>query len=81
MIGQNYSLKHQVLPILHDYSKQQGLTHFLKANINDEGVSILTGQESYKISSLAHSNAFVVLGDDVTDVKAGQNVTVQIIPM
>jgi molybdopterin molybdotransferase len=81
MMGQEHSLRQQRIPILHDYSKPQGLTHFLKAYKNEEGVRILTGQESYKISSLAYSNAFVVLDGATTEVRAGQEVTVQSIPV
>ena len=80
MMGQNFSLHSIKLPISHDFSKSKGLTHFLKAWADDKHVKILTGQESYKISSFARANAFVVLEEEVSEIKAGDEVEVHLIP-
>lgn len=81
MMGQDLSLEYRHLPILHTYSKQQGLTHFLKACVDEKGATLLTGQESYKISSMAQANAFVVIGEAITEIEKGEIVPVQLIPM
>lgn len=80
MIGQKFSLQSVMLPLSHDFSKNKGLTHFLKASVENNKVKILTGQESYKISSFARANAFVVLEEEVSEVKAGDEVEVHLIP-
>ena len=80
MIRQKFSLQSVMLPLSHDFSKNKGLTHFLKASVENNKVKILTGQESYKISSFARANAFVVLEEEVSELKAGDEVEVHLIP-
>jgi molybdopterin molybdotransferase len=80
IMGINLELSQQYLPLSNDYTKPLGLTHFLKARVDGNEVAILTGQESYKISSLAMANAFVVLGEEVGAVKKGNKVEVHLIP-
>ena len=80
MMGINLELSKQYLTVTNNYKKPLGLTHFLKASVDGNEVAILTGQESYKISSLALANAFVVLGEEDGDVQIGDKVEVHIIP-
>jgi molybdopterin molybdotransferase len=79
MMELNLDLSKQYLIVTNDYSKPLGLTHFLKASVCGNEVAILTGQESYKISSLAMANAFVVLGEEDREVKKGDKVEVHLI--
>lgn len=80
MMGKDFCMQSVKLQILHDFSKNKGLTNFLKAYVENNKVKILTGQESYKISSFARANAFVVLEEEVDEVKAGDEVEVHLIP-
>ena len=80
MMGLDFSLSSSFLSLSHDYTKTKGLTHFLKASAGASDVKILTGQESYKISSFARANAFVVLGEEVNEIKNGEQVEVHLIP-
>lgn len=80
MMGKDFYLPSVLLKLSHDYEKSRGLTHFLKAFAEKNEVKILTGQESYKISSFAMANAFVVLGEEVSEIKKGQQIEVQFIP-
>lgn len=67
-------------PLLHDYSKKPGLTHFLKGYWNGESVKILQAQESYRMQSFAVCNSLVVLPEETTDVRKGQMVEVHLLP-
>jgi molybdopterin molybdotransferase len=80
MMELDLDLSKQYLKVTNDYSKPLGLTHFLKARVEANEVSILTGQESYKISSLAMANAFVVLGEEDGAVQKSDKVEVHLIP-
>ena len=46
------------------YQKKIGLTHFVKANVSHGKIKILTGQESFNLSTLNASNALVILPED-----------------
>jgi len=76
--------------VSNDYKKPIGLTHFLKGkfemieelnNVNPHcQVTILDGQESFKMNSFALANCFVELPEDVTIVKAGDEVVIMLFP-
>ncbi|AXY78514.1 molybdopterin molybdenumtransferase MoeA [Paraflavitalea soli] len=68
------------LPLLHDFSKRAGLTHFLKGYWSEEGVKVLQAQESYRMQSFAVCNCLIVLPEDVTDLHKGQSVEVHLLP-
>lgn len=80
MMGKDFTLHSMKLPITHDHTKNTGLTHFLKAYSDHNTVKILSGQESYKIASLAKANVYVVLDEAITEVKTGDSVEVHFIP-
>ena len=63
-----------------NYKKLAGLTHFVKAFYNGEFVSILTGQESYKLNTFARANGLVVLTESSTEFQAGDWVEFHLFP-
>jgi len=54
-----------------DYNKKAGLTHFLKAFVDDSGITILPDQESYKLTSFAQANCLAIIPEDCTEMKTG----------
>jgi molybdopterin molybdotransferase len=68
------------VPLLNDFSKRPGLTHFLKGYLNEEGVKILQAQESYRMQSFAVCNCLIVLPEEVMELQKGQLVEVHLLP-
>ena len=68
-------------PLRKGVRKPPGLTWFMKAFHDGESVEVLDGQESYRLSSFAKSNCLVVLGEDVTDFEAGEQVEIHLLPV
>ncbi|MEN9701044.1 MAG: hypothetical protein RIR55_347 [Bacteroidota bacterium] len=76
--------------VSNDYNKPIGLTHFLKGKFELTGdllnankqysVTILDGQESFKMNSFALANCFVELPEDITVINAGQEVLLTLFP-
>ena len=64
----------------HAHRKPAGLTHFLKAKVEGDSVTLKGGQESYKLSSFAEANCIAVLPEEATEFAAGQRIEVHIIP-
>jgi molybdopterin molybdotransferase len=64
----------------HAHKKPAGLTHFLKAKVEGDSVSLKGGQESYKLSSYAEANCIAVLPEEATDFEAGQFIEIHLIP-
>lgn len=62
-----------------DYKKKAGLTHFLKAFVDDDGITILPDQESYKLTSFATANCLAIIPEDVSEVKKGDLVEFHLI--
>lgn len=62
------------------YKKAAGFTHFLKANISGNSVTILNAQLSYQLSSFAEANALVVLEENRETYEAGEEVEVLLLP-
>ncbi|MFA6261836.1 MAG: gephyrin-like molybdotransferase Glp [Bacteroidia bacterium] len=56
--------------------KKSGLTHFLKARIENGSVTPLTGQESYRMDAFVQANAFIRLEEEITQLQAGEYVEV-----
>jgi len=64
-----------------DYYKNTGLTHFIKAYMDDEGrVLPLQAQESYRLQSYAHANCLLVLQEESPGVQAGEEVQIILLP-
>ncbi len=66
--------------LAHPFSKQTGFTHFLKGIFKDGMVEILSGQESFKLSSLAIANCWVELADMTPNFWENELVPIHILP-
>lgn len=66
-LGHQPSFHHTLLlPLLADYVKKSGLTHFVKAQVQTNGVLPLDHQESYKMNGFAHANCLIEFSEDAT---------------
>jgi len=63
-----------------DYTKVVGLTCFLKGWIEDDNVTALDAQESYRLSSYAKANCLIRLEEERTEYKKGEIVEVHVLP-
>jgi len=66
--------------VTHDYPKNTGLTHFLKAFYNEGKVTPLHAQESFRLHSFAQANCFIVLPEESLGCKENEVVTIHILP-
>jgi len=64
------------LPMASSFSKNEGLTHFLKANYNGQKVTLLSGQESYRLNSFAAANCLACIPENTTILEEGALVEV-----
>ena len=64
------------------YKKPAGLTHFLKGlyDATNNKVTILDGQESFKMNSFALANCFIELPETVSDVNINDEVLIHLFP-
>lgn len=76
----NCSLKKVEVPIKHDFKKPIGLTQFLKAVYDGEGVTVQTGQESFKLSSYAKANCLAIFPEQFSQVSSGELITIHLLP-
>jgi molybdopterin molybdotransferase len=60
--------------------KPAGLTHFLKARQEGGRVSVLDGQESYRLNAFALANCLVVLDEETTGCETGDEVEIHPLP-
>ncbi len=67
------------LPLLNDFEKKAGLTHFLKARLNQNCVEILQAQESYLMSSFATADCIAVLEEEKSVFKKGELIEVHLL--
>lgn len=67
------------LPVTGSYFKKSGMVHFLRAYTDLQTVTILEGQESYKLLSFCKANCMVVIDEEVVEVSEGENVRVQMV--
>lgn len=63
-----------------DYQKPSGLTHFLKGTYSERKAKPLNAQESYRLASFAQANCLICLEAEKTEFKAGDQVTVYLLP-
>ncbi len=80
LAGQVSGVKKILAPVLNDYKKAAGLTHFLKGHFDGKAVSLLAGQESYRLSSFAIANCLVQIDEAITNCNAGDIVEVHLLP-
>lgn len=71
MCGLPFEIPYRQLPLVAAYQKKGELRHFLKARIEQEGVRILDGQESYKLHSFMDANSLVTLEEQNNEMKPG----------
>jgi len=81
MICKNMELKKLKAPLADAYKKPSGLTHFVKAFYDGATVSILTGQESFKLHTFAQANCLAVLPDASTIFISGDLIDIHILPL
>lgn len=62
----------------HPFAKPAGLTHFLKGFYHSGKVTLLTGQESYKLNSFAIANCLAEVGAEVSQLHAGEAVDIHL---
>jgi molybdopterin molybdotransferase len=77
---QTVSLKAIQAPIAHTFKKLQGLTHFAKAMYDGENVTLLTGQESYKLASYAVANCLGILPEEAEEITKGTILHIHLLP-
>jgi molybdopterin molybdotransferase len=65
--------------LTNSYKKPQGITHFLKGYYEANKVTILDGQESYKLKSYAITNCLIELGEEVDKLGEGEEVLLYLI--
>lgn len=63
-----------------DYQKNAGLTHFLKGHYKEGKAWPLGAQESFRLSSFAQANCLIQLDEEQTVFRAGDEVTVYLLP-
>ena len=63
------------------YQKPAGLTHFLKGSYVDGKVSLLSAQESFRLSSFAQANCLICLNEIQEFFSAGDMVKVMLLPI
>jgi molybdopterin molybdotransferase len=80
MTGQKLELKIKQVPISSSYKKPTGIVHFLKGIFDGQQVNLPEGQESYKLNSFAKANCLVMIPESVTEVSAGENVEIHLLP-
>ncbi|HEX3024579.1 MAG TPA: gephyrin-like molybdotransferase Glp [Chitinophagaceae bacterium] len=76
----NSCIEKKYIQLDNSYQKKSGLTHFLKAYYNNNKVSLLHAQESYRLSSFATANCLVCFEEDKTAYAAGDMVEIHLIP-
>ncbi len=77
---QPMQLKKLMVPLSSAYTKAAGLTHFLKGMFDGQAVHLPDGQESYKLHSYARANCLVVIPGQATNIEAGDEVEIHLIP-
>ena len=78
MTHRKLKLQSQKAILQHDYSKPEGMTHFLKATYQETIVSLGIGQESYKLSSFAEANCLAIFPAGVSKITSGQTIEVHL---
>lgn len=61
------------------YSKGAALTHFLKARLDDDKVTLLHAQESYRLHSFAQANCLAELEENTENFTEGAQVPVHLL--
>jgi molybdopterin molybdotransferase len=78
--GQIKHLNQVKCKLTNSYKKAQGMKHFLKGHFTNNEVTILQGQESYKLGSYALSNCLVEIDEDTIELQAHDLVNIYLLP-
>ena len=81
LMGSQPSLTTLTVPLTDPYEKKHLLTHFLKGRYQAGVVTILPGQESYRMRSFAVANCLVVLDETARVFAKGEQVTIYLLPV
>jgi molybdopterin molybdotransferase len=81
IMGHPHTLKTFTVPLAAAYRKNNQLTHFLKGNYTEGKVTILSAQESYRLSSFATANCLVVLNETMRDYEKDEPVEINLLPV
>lgn len=81
LTGQDDVLRTLKAPLTAPHHKPHQLTHFLKGNYENGRVTILTGQESYRMRSFATANCLVVLEEPMRLYEENELVNVHLVPV
>ena len=81
LTGQKMGLSSLKAPLTNSFSKKVPLTHFLKGQYDGSKVTVLDAQESYRMSSFAKANCFIIIDEEVTECKAGELVEIHLLPV
>ena len=80
MTGQQNLIKKKWLPLSCAVNKKIKLTQFLKAEHNDQQVTPLSAQESFRLSSFSVANCLIVLAEEKLDFMEGEMVETLVLP-
>lgn len=81
MMNKKNSIQKIEAILQNEYSKNAGMTHFLKGFYDNEKVTILPAQASFQLSSFAQANCLIVINEETEGVKAGAKVEVHLLPI
>lgn len=62
------------------YTRPGGLTHFLKARLTEGKVSLLQGQESFRLQSFTKANCLAEIPEDRDEFNMGESLVVHLLP-
>jgi molybdopterin molybdotransferase len=80
LTGSNKLLERRHLPLLTGFTKKIELTQFLKAYYTNEGVTPLSAQESFRLSSFSVANCLLVLPAEKREFTTGEMVEILVLP-
>ncbi len=70
--------------LVNSFSKKEGRTHFIRARTEKKNgnfwVHVPEGQESHRMQSFAEANSFLVVPQEITELKEGEEVTIHWLP-
>ncbi len=82
IVRQKTSLQVLFVPLAASFKKMAiGLTHFLKGFYDGEKVTLLTAQESYRLSSFANANCLVKINEETNACEKGELVEIHLLPL
>jgi len=78
MMNQKSSIQKIKAFLQNDYSKNPGMTHFLKGYYKNGQVTVLPSQASFQLSSFAVANCLIVVDEEKEIVKKGEEIEVHV---